>query len=127
MKAVDQATGARIFAVRRSRGVTRQALAAALGMEECHLRSVEHGEASVTVSLAHAIAEALGVPIGAIIAGAPYDQVSAPCPSIVADFLVTPAGLEVAELASQLTSDFARARLLDLVRVLVEQERQAAA
>lgn len=123
---VDRLIGSRIFAMRRQRGLTRAALAERAGLFPEDVAAVERGERVISVSLAQAVARALGVATGDLIRDSSPPESADVAVAQVASFLMSPAGLEVAELASQL-SDFSRERLVALVQVMVAQEARGQA
>lgn len=114
----------RLHVARRTHGQSRSWMAQQLGVDGEHLAAIERGEAPAGVSLIYAAAKALEVPAIDLLPARP--RTNDICPNQVADFLGSYVGLEIAELASQL-SDVSRARLLTLVEVMVAQERPAAA
>jgi len=66
--------GARIAAVRSSRGMTRDQLAVATGIDSSNIRSYESGRALMNVQSLVRIAEALGVEAGELLEGVTSDM-----------------------------------------------------
>ena len=63
--------GRRVREERKTRGLTQQQLADAVGMDAGHLSRVEHGKAVPSINAVKKIADALGLPIAKLFADIP--------------------------------------------------------
>lgn len=73
---VDVHVGRRVRAVRRERGVSQQVLAKAAGVSFQQVQKYENGTNRISMSRAHQIAVALGVPLGELIEGLPGSEIA---------------------------------------------------
>ncbi|HEX4047432.1 MAG TPA: helix-turn-helix transcriptional regulator [Elusimicrobiota bacterium] len=67
--------GKRIRAERAARHLTQQELADAAGMDTAHLSRIEHGKAVPSINMVKKLADALGLPIGALFADIPAQKI----------------------------------------------------
>lgn len=74
---LQQAFGQRVRQLRQSQGLTQEDLAERCGLFRTYMSRIETGVANPTLTMVHALATSLGVPIAALFAS----DVVAPAPS----------------------------------------------
>ena len=126
---VDAHVGARIRLRRKLLGLSQQQLAERLGLTFQQVQKYEQGTNRVSSSMLYRISGALRVPIVFFFEGLPDPNAD---PKVASDlgmeqsisaFLMTPEGLELAELFPSIEESSLRRRILELVRELAGHSR----
>ena len=125
---VDLHVGGRIRMKRKVLGVSQERLAEALGLTFQQVQKYERGANRVSASKLYEIARFLQAPISYFFEGladptveSTGDDSEGP-EQFVHDFLMTPEGLELAELFPKIRRARVRRRVLDLVRSMAEED-----
>ena len=128
---VDLHVGARIRLRRKILGVSQERLADALGLTFQQVQKYERGSNRVSASKLYEIAGALQAQVSYFFEGladpAVAEGEAEPTEQFVHEFLMTPEGLELANLFPKITRARVRRRILDLVRSMAEEEAEEAA
>lgn len=130
---IDIHVGRRVRQRRKTLGVTQERLAEDLGLTFQQVQKYERGANRVSASKLYEIAKSLRTSIAYFFEGladpsTAYDIPGMAEPSseqFVTEFLMTPEGLELAELFPKIRKARVRRRILDLVRSMAEEEDAA--
>jgi transcriptional regulator with XRE-family HTH domain len=130
---VDIHVGRRVRQRRKTLGVTQERLAEDLGLTFQQVQKYERGANRVSASKLYEIAKSLRTTIGYFFEGladpsTAYDMPGMAEPDteqFVTEFLMTPEGLELAELFPKIRRSRVRRRVLDLVRSMAEEDAAA--
>ncbi len=126
---IDVHVGARIRLRRRSLGISQERLAEDLGLTFQQVQKYERGANRVSASKLYEIARSLQIPVAFF-----FDDLADPSQGRTADFaesaanpfantfLMTPEGLELAELFPKIRRPRVRRRILELVRSMADEE-----
>lgn len=117
---------------RKILGVSQERLADSLGLTFQQVQKYERGSNRVSASKLYEIASTLQAQVSYFFEGladpAVADGEGEPATEqFVHDFLMTPEGLELANLFPKITRARVRRRILDLVRSMAEEEAEEAA
>ncbi len=117
---------------RKILGVSQERLADSLGLTFQQVQKYERGSNRVSASKLYEIAATLQAQVSYFFEGladpAVADSAAEPAAEqFVHDFLMTPEGLELANLFPKITRARVRRRILDLVRSMAEEEAEEAA
>ncbi len=129
---VDLHVGGRIRMRRRLLGVSQELLADDLGLTFQQVQKYERGANRVSASKLYEVAKSLQTSIGYFFDGL-NDPATAKADGVtdsgaeltIHDFLMTSEGLELAQLFPKIKKGGVRRRILDLARVMVEDEEVA--
>ena len=128
---VDLHVGAQLRLARKVRGMSQEALAEKLGITFQQVQKYERGSNRVSASKLYEIAGALQAQVSYFFEGladpAVAEGEAEPTEQFVHEFLMTPEGLELANLFPKITRARVRRRILDLVRSMAEEEAEEAA
>ena len=128
---VDLHVGSRIRMRRKILGVSQERLADSLGLTFQQVQKYERGSNRVSASKLYEIAGALQAQVSYFFEGladpAVAEGEAEPTEQFVHEFLMTPEGLELANLFPKITRARVRRRILDLVRSMAEEEAEEAA
>ncbi|HEX6860313.1 MAG TPA: helix-turn-helix transcriptional regulator [Caulobacteraceae bacterium] len=127
---IDIHVGRRVRQRRKTLGVTQERLAEDLGLTFQQVQKYERGANRVSASKLYEIARSLRTSIGYFFEGLADPSTAHEAPGMaepsteqfVTEFLMTPEGLELAELFPKIRKGRVRRRVLDLVRSMVEEE-----
>lgn len=127
---IDIHVGRRVRQRRKTLGVTQERLAEDLGLTFQQVQKYERGANRVSASKLYEIARSLRASIGYFFEGLADPATAHDAPGMaepsteqfVTEFLMTPEGLELAELFPKIRKARVRRRVLDLVRSMVEDE-----
>ena len=127
---IDVHVGRRVRQRRKTLGVTQERLAEDLGLTFQQVQKYERGANRVSASKLYEIARSLRTGIGYFFEGLADPSTAHEAPGMaepsteqfVTEFLMTPEGLELAELFPRIRKSRVRRRVLDLVRSMVEDE-----
>ena len=127
---VDLYVGGRIRLRRRTRGVSQEKLAEDLGLTFQQVQKYERGANRVSASKLYEIAKSLRTSIAYFFEGLADPSTAHDAPGMaepsseqfVTEFLMTPEGLELAELFPKIRRARVRRRVLDLVRSMAEED-----
>lgn len=128
--AIDRLIGQRMRMRRIELGMSQEALAEVLGVTFQQVQKYEKGVNRVAASRLFQLAAALDVTVsyfyeGAVAAG--RFGVEEGASEFIHDALATPEGVQLMALFGRIRSAKLRRRILDLVRVLTEEEGEASA
>lgn len=129
---VDLHVGSRIRMRRKILGVSQERLADSLGLTFQQVQKYERGSNRVSASKLYEIAATLQAQVSYFFEGladpAVADSTTEPgAEQFVHDFLMTPEGLELANLFPKITRARVRRRILDLVRSMADEEAEETA
>lgn len=123
---VDLYVGGRIRMRRRTLGVSQEKLAEDLGLTFQQVQKYERGANRVSASKLYEIARSLSTPVAFFFEGLNDPTIAksgdAQPENAVHDFLMTNEGLELAAIFPKVKRARVRRRLLDLVRVMAEED-----
>jgi transcriptional regulator with XRE-family HTH domain len=127
---IDIHVGRRVRQRRKTLGVTQERLAEDLGLTFQQVQKYERGANRVSASKLYEIARSLRTSIGYFFEGLADPAAAHGAPGVsepsteqfVTEFLMTPEGLELAEVFPKIKRARVRRRVLDLVRSMVEEE-----
>ena len=123
---VDLYVGGRIRMRRRTLGVSQEKLAEDLGLTFQQVQKYERGANRVSASKLYEIARSLSTPVAFFFEGLNDPTIAKPGDiqpeNAVHDFLMTNEGLELAAIFPKVKRARVRRRLLDLVRVMAEDD-----
>ena len=127
---IDVHVGRRVRQRRKTLGVTQERLAEDLGLTFQQVQKYERGANRVSASKLYEIARSLRTGIGYFFEGLADPATAHEAPGVaepsseqfVTEFLMTPEGLELAELFPRIKRARVRRRVLDLVRSMAEEE-----
>jgi transcriptional regulator with XRE-family HTH domain len=130
---IDVHVGRRVRQRRKALGVTQERLAEDLGLTFQQVQKYERGANRVSASKLYEIARSLRTSIGYFFEGLADPATAYDVPGFaepgtdqfVTEFLMTPEGLELAELFPKIKRPRVRRRVLDLVRSMAEEEAAA--
>ena len=130
---IDIHVGRRVRQRRKTLGVTQERLAEDLGLTFQQVQKYERGANRVSASKLYEIARSLRTSIGYFFEGLADPSTAHDTPGMaepsteqfVTEFLMTPEGLELAEMFPKIKKARVRRRVLDLVRSMVEEENGA--
>ena len=116
---------------RKILGVSQERLADSLGLTFQQVQKYERGSNRVSASKLYEIAGALQAQVSYFFEGladpAVAEGEAEPTEQFVHEFLMTPEGLELANLFPKITRARVRRRILDLGRSMAEEEAEEAA
>lgn len=124
---VDVYVGGRIRMRRRTLGVSQERLADDLRLTFQQVQKYERGANRVSASKLYEIARSLSIPVAYFFEGLSDPTAAAEADDraaeiLVHDFLMTQEGVELATLFPQIQRPRIRRRILDLVRVMAQEE-----
>jgi len=127
---IDIHVGRRVRQRRKTLGVTQERLAEDLGLTFQQVQKYERGANRVSASKLYEIARSLRTGIGYFFEGLADPATAHGAPGtaepsseqFVTEFLMTPEGLELAEIFPRIRRARVRRRILDLVRSMAEEE-----
>ena len=127
---IDVHVGRRVRQRRKTLGVTQERLAEDLGLTFQQVQKYERGANRVSASKLYEIARSLRTSIAYFFEGladpaTAYEAqgfAESGTEQFVTEFLMTPEGLELAELFPKIRRPRVRRRILDLVRSMAEEE-----
>lgn len=127
---IDIHVGRRVRQRRKTLGVTQEKLAEDLGLTFQQVQKYERGANRVSASKLYEIARSLRTGIGYFFEGLADPATAHENPGVaepsseqfVTEFLMTPEGLELAELFPRIKRARVRRRVLDLVRSMAEED-----
>jgi len=128
---VDLHVGARIRMRRKLLGVSQERLADQLGLTFQQVQKYERGANRVSASKLYEIARALEAPVAYFFEGlaeTAADSLNGAEPGgseYVHDLVMTPEGMELAAMFPKIKRGRVRRRVLDLIKVLAEQDDEA--
>ena len=122
---IDRHVGLRIRMRRKELGVSQEKLAESIGLTFQQVQKYERAANRVSASKLFEMARALNTTVGYFFEGLGEDagaRSGALPREAVQDFLMTPEGLELASTFPRVTHGRARRKILELVRVMAEDE-----
>ncbi len=127
---IDIHVGRRVRQRRKTLGVTQERLAEDLGLTFQQVQKYERGANRVSASKLYEIARSLRTSIGYFFEGLADPSTAYDMPGMaesnteqfVTEFLMTPEGLELAELFPKIRRARVRRRVLDLVRSMADED-----
>ena len=127
---IDIHVGRRVRQRRKTLGVTQERLAEDLGLTFQQVQKYERGANRVSASKLYEIAKSLRTSIAYFFEGLADPSTAHDAPGMaepsseqfVTEFLMTPEGLELAELFPRIRRARVRRRVLDLVRSMAEED-----
>ncbi len=127
---IDVHVGRRVRQRRKALGVTQERLAEDLGLTFQQVQKYERGANRVSASKLYEIARSLRTSIAYFFEGLADPATAYDVPGFaepgtdqfVTEFLMTPEGLELAELFPRIKRPRVRRRVLDLVRSMADEE-----
>ncbi len=125
---IDRRIGQRVKARRLEIGMSQESLADLLGVTFQQVQKYEKGVNRISASRLFECAAALNVPVGYFFEGLSLSRgpgVAEPAVSeAVAETLATPEGIQLVTLFHAITSTRLRRRIVELVRVLSEDDSE---
>lgn len=124
---VDVHVGLRVRTRRKLQGLSQSALAEGLGLTFQQVQKYERGGNRISASKLYEMAGVLHVPISYFFEGldAPDAKSESHNDPLIAEFLETPEGVELARRFTRLPVRGVRRSLLALVRAMVEEQADA--
>ena len=123
--AVDIHVGGRIRVRRRSLSITQESMANDLGLTFQQIQKYERGTNRVSASKLYEIARCLQVPVAyffeGIGEGGEVPEYDPTADAAVHEFLLTPEGIELAQIFPKVRRGPMRRRILEMVRTLAEE------
>ncbi len=130
---IDIHVGRRVRQRRKTLGVTQERLAEDLGLTFQQVQKYERGANRVSASKLYEIAKSLRTSIAYFFEGLADPSTAGENPGVaeptteqfVTEFLMTPEGLELAEVFPKIRRARVRRRVLELVRSMAEEDAEA--